>query len=138
MTRRAAEKVGVAVVNVAPDNFFSPAAIARDRFHRKAPFAQITLVSIAPLARSHTSSRGGRRIEKCVLQVERLHDSIKRQLIEPASHQAFEQKAEHDETEIAVNDFFTGPSAERFIGNRRERAFLLDRQQIQRSPRRQT
>ena len=73
-----------------------------------------------------------------MLQFEGLHDPIKRQLIEPASHQALEQKAEHDETEIAVNDLFTGPGVQRFIGNRRERAFLFDRQQIQRSPRWQT
>src|SRR5205807_3451618 len=112
--------MSVAVVNVAPDNFFSPATIARDGFHRKALFAHVALVGISSLACSHTGSRGSRRIEKCVLQVERLYDPIKRQLIEPASHQALEQQAEHDKAEVAVNHSFTRLGVKFFIGNRRE------------------
>src|SRR5437588_3696379 len=100
-------------MNVAPDNFLAPAAIARDRFHRKALFAHVALVGIARLAGSHTGSPGGRGIEKCVLQVERRHYPIKRQLIEPGSRQALEQEAEHDETEVAVNHLFTRLVVER-------------------------
>src|SRR5438270_11849817 len=129
--------MSVAVVNVAPDNFFSPATIARDGFHRKALFAHVALVGISSLARSHTGSRSSRRIEKCVLQVERLYDPIKRQLIEPAYHQALEDEAEHDKAKVAVNHSFTRLGVKFFICSRREGGLFFDSQQIQRSPGRQ-
>src|SRR5437870_11873942 len=135
MTRQATERVPVGIVHLAPDNSGAPAAVAvcrRIRIDRT--LAHVALVSVATFARRHAGLPGPRRIEERALKLKRLDNLPSRKLIKRRADKLLEQKAKHDETEIAVNNSLAGFLFKRFVGDRRERAFRCSRQEVKWPP----
>src|ERR1051325_3605543 len=99
MTRSAAKKVRVAIVHLAPDQ--TPARIRI--LTGAALLAHVSLVSVARLTRRDTRLQRQLGIEKCLREFQRLEDFVFRHVRESLMTHPFEQYAERDESEIAID-----------------------------------
>src|SRR5690349_4714561 len=135
MTRPAAEEIGIAVVDLAPD-----LPLAGIRILTRARLvAHIPLVKISELARGDARLQREFRVEERLFQVKWFEDLVLGQLGETVTRHAFEQNAERDETEIAVDDARARLVLEIEISDRARGAFgFVFGEDLKRPPRRQT
>src|SRR6185503_22492 len=120
MPGSAAQEICVAVVHLAPDQCVAPVLV----LPRRVSFTHVALVSISRFACGNAGLQRSFGIEECVLQVERIDNFRDRKLCESLMVQKlFDQKAESDETEIAVDQPRSWFVFEIEIRNRRERSF---------------
>src|ERR1041384_4673051 len=99
MTSGAAEEVCVAVVYLAPDQSLPRILILAAATLR----AHVLLVEVAGFAGRNAGLESDFGIEEGLFEIQRLEDLAVGQILEMVTSHAFEQDAERDETEIAVD-----------------------------------
>ena len=91
MSRSAAQKMRVAVMDLTPDNFFAPTSVTqRARINLTRNFAHITFVCITAFARGHAGLHRLRRIEEGALKFKRFDDFARSNMVERLSAESLD------------------------------------------------
>src|SRR5882672_11135592 len=116
MTRSASEEIRVSIMHLAPDYFLTPILVIAS----VTITTHLSFVGVAGLASGDSGLHGNLRIEEGTFQVQGLEDFTARQLSQTLPCYFFQEQAENDESQIAIDYARSGLVLQIQIRNRRK------------------